>query len=101
MPMWAQSVQSGAIPFSISIPTSYFLFTEKLGILAVFFATSKSPKLQNKIFFLREREGSSCFTSSIGPGRQWPSLEAAASPWSFWSLLSPGPGKAPRTLGIW
>lgn len=34
----------------------YFLLTEKLGIRAVFFATSNSPKPQNEIFFFK-REG--------------------------------------------
>lgn len=90
-PMWAQSVQSGGHSAFYFHPHFYFLLTEKLGTLAVFFETSESPKPKNKIFLLKKGKG------QVDDGRVWRRW-LRRSPWS---LLSPGSGEAPRTLGIW
>lgn len=78
---------------------SYFLLTEKLGIRAVFFATSKSPKPQ-KDFFLKEREGPSGFCLLRWSGRTMaesggrglaPVPPATPEPRPWQSASHPGP----------
>lgn len=95
--MWAQSVRRGRSVFYFH-PRSHFLLTEKLGIRAVFFMTSKSPDRRMRDFL--KGEGPPVLPSSAGPGGRGRSGGSSGLARSLWPAR-PSPGRASHPGTRW